>query len=163
MRPFRDKAAIVALAMAMAAIPCLVLAPVLTGMTIFHDHGDGLHSHRFDEIQDPVAAHHAAHLEDDAERGCDEVGGFASIRPTDSDDDYPSIFILVPSIVVGSLREAQQTAPGTLLIPQPPVEPLVFRPVAVDLAPSVAARERGRVPTRHGIAEVLLTSHAILI
>lgn len=132
----------IALLLACAVVPLLVIAPALPAVLLLHDHGEGLHAHALTRAHDTHDHAHDGHGDD--------------LAPLPGDDDDRQVVIEVPR------TEPTRHSPRDAMMTVPTLE-LGAAPVAVVQPSSSEAPTTAPIPPLHGTLAVLRTSGALLI
>ena len=174
------------LALAIVMLPMLVIGPAMTGVTLLHDHGDGLHAHAvgmpqasFLSVESVLVDHHHHHgrsgghhhhhgRSDGRHRPLALATLDARSDELSLDEDGPEsngrdggLLLVVPRLVVAHFSSRARSASVPLRLPAwvpPSAEPAVSR-----TAPFRALKLKERVSLERGFAALLASSHAILI
>lgn len=156
----------VAVVLTIGALPMLLAAPVLSGVVLLHDHGNGLHAHGLNRL-DPDETRRFAHLPGPHhehphrhDHGTPR-GPSPEVPPQDPEEYGPGVLIVVPGAglapVPSALHEARVAA-HTLADPLPEA----VQGGRVGRRPARSLQE-GPAPPRRGVLAVLVASHALLI
>lgn len=165
MRHARSRPRRFAAILAVAALPCLALAPAFSGVHLLHDHGRGVHHHRLDTAPHHHPGHgpaaHAGPHHDHRHPHGGEVHPSAQAPDAPPDNHAPGVVIVVPDILVARVSSPLHH-PGP--IAEARAEPAAMAPVSggLDRPPAHPFKE-GRAPPRGRLHGVLVTTHALLI
>ena len=149
------------IALAVAALPFIALAPALPSVMLFHDHDGGYHVHRLDQSDAQGAGHHRGHPHEllaDSGAPRESLPEAPAPGPDDRDD---GIVIDVSRIGIAQIPSSVPTRDVATHLPTMVVAMVMGQ--GWRNPPPAPPHKDGRAPPRRGAVAVLLTSHALLI